>query len=85
MPQTEGEIHILLGLTGSVASLKAPDLIQKLKKLDIPGHEIKVQVVTTERAKHFYSQLEAEIGKIVKTERQVCFAILLMWITFTGD
>ncbi|XP_022694026.1 phosphopantothenoylcysteine decarboxylase-like isoform X1 [Varroa jacobsoni] len=46
---------------GSVASLKAPDLIQKLKKLDIPGHEIKVQVVTTERAKHFYSQLEAEI------------------------
>uniref|UniRef100_A0A8C0TD75 Flavoprotein domain-containing protein n=1 Tax=Canis lupus familiaris TaxID=9615 RepID=A0A8C0TD75_CANLF len=42
---------VLVGVTGSVAALKLPLLVSRL--LDIPGLE--VAVVTTERAKHFYS------------------------------
>ncbi|XP_028921640.1 phosphopantothenoylcysteine decarboxylase [Ornithorhynchus anatinus] len=44
-------LHILVGVTGSVAALKLPLLISGL--LEIPMLE--VAVVTTERAKHFYS------------------------------
>ncbi|XP_027621956.1 phosphopantothenoylcysteine decarboxylase isoform X3 [Tupaia chinensis] len=43
--------RVLVGVTGSVAALKLPLLVSRL--LDIPGLE--VAVVTTERAKHFYS------------------------------
>ncbi|XP_033045221.1 phosphopantothenoylcysteine decarboxylase isoform X4 [Trachypithecus francoisi] len=50
-PLVERKFHVLVGVTGSVAALKSPLLVSKL--LDIPGLE--VAVVTTERAKHFYS------------------------------
>ncbi|CAJ0968242.1 unnamed protein product [Ranitomeya imitator] len=43
--------HVLVGVTGSVAALKLPVLVSGLQ--EIPG--VEVQVVTTERAKHFYS------------------------------
>ncbi|XP_075432031.1 phosphopantothenoylcysteine decarboxylase isoform X2 [Ascaphus truei] len=48
-PPTPGA-RVLVGVTGSVAALKLPLLVSGL--LRIPGLE--VQVVTTERAKHFY-------------------------------
>ncbi|KAG9489509.1 phosphopantothenoylcysteine decarboxylase [Eleutherodactylus coqui] len=44
-------IRVLVGVTGSVAALKLPVLVSGL--LQIP--EVEVQVVTTERAKHFYN------------------------------
>ncbi|XP_069837815.1 phosphopantothenoylcysteine decarboxylase isoform X2 [Dendropsophus ebraccatus] len=44
-------VHVLVGVTGSVAALKLPLLVSGL--LQIPG--VEVQVVTTERAKHFYN------------------------------
>uniref|UniRef100_A0A673V5B3 Flavoprotein domain-containing protein n=1 Tax=Suricata suricatta TaxID=37032 RepID=A0A673V5B3_SURSU len=47
----ERPFRVLVGVTGSVAALKLPLLVSRL--LDIPGLE--VAVVTTERAKHFYS------------------------------
>ncbi|XP_008155276.2 phosphopantothenoylcysteine decarboxylase isoform X1 [Eptesicus fuscus] len=47
----ERQFRVLVGVTGSVAALKLPLLVSKL--LDIPG--VEVAVVTTERAKHFYS------------------------------
>ncbi|XP_048225460.1 LOW QUALITY PROTEIN: phosphopantothenoylcysteine decarboxylase [Perognathus longimembris pacificus] len=50
-PGAERKFHVLVGVTGSVAALKLPLLVSKL--LDVPGLE--VTVVTTERAKHFYS------------------------------
>ncbi|EHA97782.1 Phosphopantothenoylcysteine decarboxylase [Heterocephalus glaber] len=50
-PQVERKFHVLVGVTGSVAALKLPLLVSRL--LDISGLE--VTVVTTERAKHFYS------------------------------
>ncbi|XP_051484392.1 phosphopantothenoylcysteine decarboxylase isoform X2 [Apus apus] len=49
--------HLLLGVTGSVAALKLPLLIDELLK--IPGLEVKV--VTTERAKHFYNAQEIPV------------------------
>ncbi|KAM9061024.1 phosphopantothenoylcysteine decarboxylase isoform X1 [Sarcophilus harrisii] len=50
-------IHILVGVTGSVASLKLPLLVSGL--LAIPGLE--VAVVTTERAKHFYKACDVPV------------------------
>nr|KAF6388385.1 phosphopantothenoylcysteine decarboxylase [Myotis myotis] len=50
-PSVERQFRVLVGVTGSVAALKLPLLVSQL--LDIPGLE--VAVVTTERAKHFYS------------------------------
>nr|XP_056722033.1 phosphopantothenoylcysteine decarboxylase [Euleptes europaea] len=50
-------IHVLVGVTGSVAALKLPLVVTELLK--IPG--VEVQVVTTERAKHFYNPQELPV------------------------
>ena len=63
MPQTDKEIHILLALTGSVAAIKAPLLVPLLKKIEIPEHAVKVEVITTAHAKHFYSLSQDVKGK----------------------
>ncbi|KAM5243120.1 phosphopantothenoylcysteine decarboxylase isoform 1-T1 [Hipposideros larvatus] len=66
-PLAERQFHVLVGVSGSVAALKLPLLVSRL--LDVPGillqekfkalsneqHQLEVAVVTTERAKHFYS------------------------------
>ncbi|XP_041503409.1 phosphopantothenoylcysteine decarboxylase isoform X2 [Microtus oregoni] len=57
IPSMERKFHVLVGVTGSVAALKLPLLVSKL--LDIPGLE--VTVVTTERAKHFYSPQDVPV------------------------
>uniref|UniRef100_A0A8C6Z1G9 Phosphopantothenoylcysteine decarboxylase n=1 Tax=Nothoprocta perdicaria TaxID=30464 RepID=A0A8C6Z1G9_NOTPE len=51
------KIHVLVGVTGSVAALKLPLLVSQL--LEIPGLEVKV--ITTERAKHFYNTQEIPV------------------------
>ncbi|KAM6201789.1 phosphopantothenoylcysteine decarboxylase [Rhynchocyon petersi] len=56
-PSMEKRFHVLVGVTGSVAALKLPLLVSGL--LDIPGLE--VAVVTTEKAKHFYSFQDAPV------------------------
>ncbi|XP_044789169.1 phosphopantothenoylcysteine decarboxylase isoform X1 [Bubalus bubalis] len=50
-------LRVLVGVTGSVAALKLPLLVSKL--LDIP--DLEVAVVTTERAKHFYSPQDVPV------------------------
>ncbi|KAL1780967.1 phosphopantothenoylcysteine decarboxylase isoform X1 [Sigmodon hispidus] len=57
MPSKEKKFHVSVGVTGSVAALKLPLLVSKL--LDIPGLE--VTVITTERAKHFYSPQDVPV------------------------
>ncbi|XP_069898966.1 phosphopantothenoylcysteine decarboxylase isoform X1 [Dipodomys merriami] len=57
-PGAERKFHVLVGVTGSVAALKLPLLVSKL--LEIPGLE--VTVVTTERAKHFYSPQDVPVA-----------------------
>lgn len=48
---SDSKFHILVGVTGSVAALKLPLLVNQL--LQIP--EVEVRVVTTEHACHFYN------------------------------
>ncbi|XP_073706868.1 phosphopantothenoylcysteine decarboxylase [Garra rufa] len=50
-------LHVLVGLTGSVAALKAPLLVTQL--LEIPG--VDVRVVTTGHATHFYDINEVPV------------------------
>ncbi|XP_077173433.1 phosphopantothenoylcysteine decarboxylase [Paroedura picta] len=54
---TQKNVHVLVGVTGSVAALKLPLLVTELLK--IPG--VDVQVVTTERAKHFFNPQELPV------------------------
>lgn len=54
---TPREARVLVGVTGSVAALKLPLLVSGL--LQIPG--VQVQVVTTEKAKHFYNVKEISV------------------------
>ncbi|KAL7062700.1 hypothetical protein AAHC03_01064 [Spirometra sp. Aus1] len=44
-------IHVLLGLTGSVASIKAPELVSLLQ-----GEGFTVNVVATKAAHHFFDK-----------------------------
>ena len=47
--------RILLGITGGIAAYKCPDLVRQLKKMGA-----QVQVVMTESAKHFVSELSLQ-------------------------
>lgn len=52
-------VNILVGCTGSVATIKLPILVSKL--LEIEGAS--VRIVVTEHAKHFYSEQDIVEGK----------------------
>ncbi|KAM6961209.1 phosphopantothenoylcysteine decarboxylase [Aplochiton taeniatus] len=52
-----GKFRVLVGVTGSVASLKLPTLVSQL--LVLPG--VDARVVTTEHAKHFYDLTEVAV------------------------
>eukprot|EP00123_Amoebidium_parasiticum_P022612 comp91193_c0_seq1/m.48548 comp91193_c0_seq1/g.48548 ORF comp91193_c0_seq1/g.48548 comp91193_c0_seq1/m.48548 type:complete len:187 (-) comp91193_c0_seq1:18-578(-) len=56
---------VLLGLTGSVASIKAPKIVDELVSRGIDRADI--QVVSTESAKHFYDP--TAIGVTVHSDR----------------
>ncbi|XP_074925615.1 phosphopantothenoylcysteine decarboxylase isoform X2 [Chelonoidis abingdonii] len=64
LPTPQKTYHVLVGVTGSVAALKLPILVSEL--LEIPG--LKVRVVTTERAKHFYNPQEIPVTLYSDTE-----------------
>ncbi|XP_074925618.1 phosphopantothenoylcysteine decarboxylase isoform X5 [Chelonoidis abingdonii] len=69
LPTPQKTYHVLVGVTGSVAALKLPILVSEL--LEIPG--LKVRVVTTERAKHFYNPQEIPVTLYSDTEEwQTC-------------
>ena len=59
-------LKVLLGLTGSVASIKAVQLVSNLKSVRSPGvdashrswNAVEVRVVATERARHFFEEEE---------------------------
>ncbi|TRY87128.1 hypothetical protein DNTS_008188 [Danionella cerebrum] len=57
LQKNSSRFHILVGLTGSVAALKAPLLVAQL--LEIPA--VDVRVVSTEHATHFYSISEVSV------------------------
>lgn len=53
--------NILIGCTGSVASLKIPILVKQLLETH---NNFKIQIITTEHAKHFFE--ESELPENVK-------------------
>uniref|UniRef100_A0A8D3AWE1 Phosphopantothenoylcysteine decarboxylase n=1 Tax=Scophthalmus maximus TaxID=52904 RepID=A0A8D3AWE1_SCOMX len=55
--KSRGTFRVLVGATGSVASLKLPLLVSQL--LQLP--EVDVRVVTTEHAKHFYNPADISV------------------------
>uniref|UniRef100_A0A3P9IJQ9 Phosphopantothenoylcysteine decarboxylase n=1 Tax=Oryzias latipes TaxID=8090 RepID=A0A3P9IJQ9_ORYLA len=54
---SSGSFRVLVGVTGSVAALKLPAVVDQL--LQLPG--VDVRVVTTEHAKHFYNHAEVAV------------------------
>ncbi|AMD20911.1 HDR169Cp [Eremothecium sinecaudum] len=64
--QDDEKIHILIGATGSVATLKVPLIIDKLFKIYTPD-KVSIQLVVTKRAEHFLKGLK--ISKDVKLWR----------------
>lgn len=63
--------NVLIGVTGSVASIKLPKLISQLEtKCKERGIEICVRVVTTERAMHFYDvdEVRALVDRLYRDE-----------------
>uniref|UniRef100_A0A3Q2EDS9 Phosphopantothenoylcysteine decarboxylase n=1 Tax=Cyprinodon variegatus TaxID=28743 RepID=A0A3Q2EDS9_CYPVA len=67
---------VLVGVTGSVAALKLPVLVSEL--LQLPG--VKVRVVTTEHAKHFYNPSDVSVKIYTdKDEWETC--VVRAWDT----
>ncbi len=61
MATSDESLKVLLGLTGSVASIKAVQLVQCLKSMTPRGsfrtwERVEVRVIATERARHFFDQ-----------------------------
>ena len=56
----DGKRHILVGATGSVASVKIPLIVKSL----LAHEEVEVQVVVTKTAKHFFDveKLKSELN-----------------------
>ncbi|XP_067008348.2 phosphopantothenoylcysteine decarboxylase [Anabrus simplex] len=52
--------HVLIGSTGSVATIKLPLLISSL--MESSNQSLEIQVVVTEHAKHFFSSLDIPSG-----------------------
>lgn len=51
--------NVLLGVTGSVATIKAQQVVQALQEVGLKrGRRVVVKVITTERAKHFLTRTE---------------------------
>ncbi|AAS52077.1 ADR156Cp [Eremothecium gossypii ATCC 10895] len=64
--QDDEKIHILIGATGSVATLKVPLIIDKLFKI-YTSDKVSIQLIVTQRAEHFLKGLK--ISKDVKLWR----------------
>ncbi|XP_043219521.1 phosphopantothenoylcysteine decarboxylase-like [Amphibalanus amphitrite] len=62
-PEQSGDCHILLCCTGSVASLKVPELAALLQRAPAAGRRaVTVRVVSTDAARHFFSPSDLPPG-----------------------
>lgn len=52
--------NIIIGCTGSVASIKIPELVEMILKSELPKFEIKI--IATEHAKHFFKKEQLPVG-----------------------
>lgn len=58
-------LNILIGVTGSVATLKLADLIRELCRV-IPG--VKLRVVATENSMHFFEKSKMHVDVITDAD-----------------
>ena len=58
---TLGPRHILIGVTGSVAAIKLPKLIQDLKAFITQQQDIEIRVVSTQNGLHFFKPSDISI------------------------
>lgn len=47
--------NVLIAVCGSVAAIKLPLLVDEIKNLELGSHQVSIKVITTEKAKNFYS------------------------------
>ena len=55
LPADDGKVHILLGASGSVASIKIPLIVDKL--LEVYSGNVSIQLIVTKPAEHFLDGL----------------------------
>lgn len=55
LPADDGKVHILLGASGSVASIKIPPIVDKL--LEVYSGNVSIQLIVTKPAEHFLDGL----------------------------
>jgi hypothetical protein len=73
----DGKRHILVGATGSVASVKIPLIVKSL----LAHEDVEVQVIVTKTAKHFFDvdKLKKELGVKVWEDEDDWNVFLLTW------
>ncbi|XP_058129862.1 phosphopantothenoylcysteine decarboxylase [Anopheles ziemanni] len=59
--------NILIGCTGSVATIKLPLLVERL--LQLPNFDVDVRVIVTEHAQHFFSRDDLPHGILLYTDQ----------------
>ena len=55
-------VNILIACTGSVATIKIPEILEKLAKIE----NVKIKLVVSQNSQHFLPQL-CELGKVGET------------------
>lgn len=73
----DGKRHILVGATGSVASVKIPLIVKSL----LAHEEVDVQVIVTKTAKHFFDveKLRTELGVKIWEDEDDWKVFPLIW------
>ncbi|KAF2897050.1 hypothetical protein ILUMI_09129, partial [Ignelater luminosus] len=61
-----GMVNLLIGCTSSVATIKLPVLIRDL--LEQNSFNVEIQVITTERARHFFTKEELPENVVLYTD-----------------
>lgn len=68
METTAPKCHILIGCTGSVASVKLPELLKSLLKQAIDGRHMEIKVIATKNSFHFIPMHEMPTNVVVYTD-----------------
>lgn len=79
--KSENDLCILIGATGSVASIKVPQIVEKLSQLKIPVKDviperqrsIHVRVIATEHAKHFFNPKDLSVLVYEDSDEWACW------------
>ncbi|XP_050098778.1 phosphopantothenoylcysteine decarboxylase [Anopheles aquasalis] len=60
--------NILIGCTGSVATIKLPVLVEKLQQLEDAEFDVEIRIIVTEHARHFFAPADLPESVLVHTD-----------------